>query len=390
MDASYSRTMRGRAGAGLRQRWVVCPRRQVEWTAWRRALRACKLSVLPLWWLPFALAGVALVGRGQSNPAAGAPFTLSWTEGKCVGCRTAKELGRTRFVGRGEAWAVGCAHLPSRDCAVVHTITAGRIWTELPRTLQPAGDPVGPPAFSFLDAARGWIASWDLVHEPNIISTSDGGKHWQEVSHNLVQQARFFDDKRGCGTQVTKFKRTNDGGRTWTEIEIPHVRFIDRMVFISPERGWLAGTDEKSLYVFRTSDGGLSWEESRTAVPKGSSGVEDLFFLDQNRGWVIAWPENDGGSYLLSTVNGGKSWVPEADFLFQGKGNWPEIVRFVDEQRGYVFVEAPKCYLSYTTDGGAHWGKQAIPRFLDDCQVFEGDLLCACGPGFGLLTLHPK
>ena len=156
------------------------------------------------------------------------------------------------------------------------------------------------------------------------------------------------------------------------------------------ERGWLAGTDGKDLYVFRTIDGGISWEESRTAVPKGLINVQDLFFLDQTRGWLITWHVNDGGTYLFSTVNGGKSWAPEANLSFQGKGNWAEIVRFIDERRGFVFVEAPERGLSYTTDGGAHWEKQAIRRFLGDCQVFEGDLLCSCGPGFGLLTVHPQ
>jgi hypothetical protein len=35
---------------------------------------------------------------------------------------------------------------------------AGRTWREVPQTHQYAGDLGGPPAFSFLDAMRGWIA----------------------------------------------------------------------------------------------------------------------------------------------------------------------------------------------------------------------------------------
>jgi photosystem II stability/assembly factor-like uncharacterized protein len=221
-----------------------------------------------------------------------------------------------------------------------------------------------------------------------MITTTDGGAHWQQVSHEGFHQIRFFDDKRGCGTWVSTFKRTNDGGHTWKEVQVPHVRIIDRMFFLSPERGWLGGDDGKAAYVFRTSDGGLTWQESRIAVPEGLTGLEDLFFLDEDQGWFITWPVNDGSSHLFSTVDGGRSWQPQAGLSPQGGSKWPEIVRFLDRQHGFVFV-APEFSLMYTTDGGAHWRKHPLARYLGDCDVFEGDLLCAYGPGFGLMTLHP-
>jgi photosystem II stability/assembly factor-like uncharacterized protein len=352
--------------------------------------------VKTLWSLVFVVAGVASVGYGQGKLTESAPFTLSWIEGKCVGCKIAAGLGRIQFVSRSEAWAVGCSYAPpgsqgAGDFIAIHTKDAGRTWREVPQTGQHAGDADGPPAFSFLDAVRGWIAWWNPADEPKMIRTRDGGQHWQDVSQEFLQKVRFFDDSRGYGTEVTKFHRTNDGGRTWTETQIPHVRFIDRMVFLTPELGWIAGTDGKDLFVLRTTNGGLDWEESRTTPPKELAEVRDLFFLDQNRGWLITWHSNDTGTYLFSTVDGGRNWAPEPDSSFQGKGNWAGVVRFVSRGSGFVFVEAKRHGFLYTTDGGAHWYKQALPRFVYDCQVFEGDLLCSSGPsGFGLLTLHPK
>jgi photosystem II stability/assembly factor-like uncharacterized protein len=113
-----------------------------------------------------------------------------------------------------------------------------------------------------------------------------------------------------------------------------------------------------------------------------------MFFVDQDRGWLTTWNLDYHGSYLFSTVDGGKHWAP--DPAFQGKDKWAREVRFLSKERGFVFVEEAKGHsLMYTTDGGAHWSRHALPRSVYDCQVFEGDLLCSAD-GFRLLTLHPK
>ena len=215
-------------------------------------------------WLFLAALCVASSCHTQSKSEGRPSFSLSWTEGKCVGCKTAFELGRIQFTSRNAGWAVGCNYPPpgaqgSGDFIVVHTTDAGHTWTEVPQTGQHAGDADGPPAFSFLDAARGWIAWWDAADEPKMIRTMDSGKHWQQSSHQFLQKMRFFDERRGYGAETSKFLRTADGGRTWTETQMPHLRFIDRMFFLTPELGWIAGTDEKSFIVYRTTNGGRDW-----------------------------------------------------------------------------------------------------------------------------------
>jgi len=345
-----------------------------------------------LWLVLWALTHAAFIVYGQGGLAVGPPFTLRWTEGRCKGCKIAVGLGRIQFVSRSEAWGVGCTYLPSQDFVVVRTDDAGRTWTEVSQTAQHAGDADGPPAFSFLDSERGWIGWWDLVHEPNIIVTRSAGQDWKPVSHELVQKVRFIDDRVGYGTAATSFKRTDDGGHTWAETHIPHLHFIDRMFFVTPERGWLAGSDGRDLLVFRTTNGGRDWEESRASGPKDLGSVRDIFFLDQNRGWLVAWHSDvkDISTYLYSTVDGGRTWALEPDAPFQGKSSGATVVRFVSEMRGFAFVEQAQHSVMYTADGGAHWSRQVLPHSVYDCQVFEGDLLCSAWPGFSLLTVHPK
>ena len=337
------------------------------------------------------------IGNGQDQKTANSAFALTWSEGKCIGCKTAAQIGRVQFVSRRDVWAVGVdgAHAAG-PTILVHSTDAGRTWREMPQTYQYPGEPDGPPAFSFLDPMRGWIAWWNSTDDaPEMISTRDGGRHWQTLPRQSLQRMQMVDDSRGYGTDGTAFFRTNDGGHSWVETKFPDSRFIDHLFFLTPELGWIAGAAGKDFFVFRTVNGGRDWEKSRTAPPEGPAGVRDLFFLDQLRGWLITWGYNDDGTYLYSTVDGGKHWTVGPDPSFQGKGKWASVVRFTSRERGFVFVDDrdnAQRALMYTLDGGTHWRKQALPMrdFAYDCQVFEGDLLCSTELAFGLLTLHPK
>ncbi len=335
---------------------------------------------------------------GQAQKAASLPFTLTWTEGRCIGCKVAHGLGRVHFTSREDVWAVGVngAHAAG-PCIVVHSTDAGSGWRELPQTRQYPCDPDGPPALSFLNAMRGWIA-WrhEADDEPRMMSTRDGGQHWQKVSRQELQRIQMVDDSRGYGTVADEFFRTNDAGHSWAESKIPDIASIDHLFFLTPESGWIsgsAGVDGKDFFVFRTVNSGRDWEESRTTPPEKPADVRDLFFLDQLRGWLITWGFNDDGSYLYSTVDGGLHWTPDPDLSFQGKGRWASVVRFTSGERGFVFLEdrdQGQRAMIYTLDGGAHWDKQALPDSVYYCQILEGDLLCSAAPGFRLLTVHPK
>src|ERR1700689_5314934 len=122
----------------------------------------------------FVLAELVSVGDGQDQKAANPPFTLTWSEGKCLGCKNAAWLGEIQFVSRIEVWGVGLKdELNAVNTIVVHSTDAGRTWREVPQSQQYT-DPDGRLAFSFLDAARGWIASWDnRADEPKMIGTPD-------------------------------------------------------------------------------------------------------------------------------------------------------------------------------------------------------------------------
>jgi photosystem II stability/assembly factor-like uncharacterized protein len=354
------------------------------------------------------LATAVLLAVVHSQPVSfsGVPFVLSWSEGECVGCGIARSLGHIQFTAPMEAWAEGINFSQNGegtgDYVVVHTKDFGRTWAEVSGTAQHGSS----PSFSFSDAANGWISSWNPAEEPRTIHTADRGAHWQDVSTRFVQEMRFLDGAHGYGADGTKFLSTTDGGRSWSEAQIQHLRLIDSLVFLSAEVGWIAGVEGTDFLVFRTADAGRTWSESRTAAPEHLSSVRDLFFLDQRRGWLITWHTNNDGSYLFMTADGGRTWTPVKDESFQGKNKWAGVVRFISASTGFVFeterpspggakaASAPvQSILIYTRDGGAHWSRQALPRPVYECQTFEGDLRCGAGgerSALAVLTVHPR
>lgn len=200
----------------------------------------------------------------------------------------------------------------------------------------------------------------------------------------------MVDEHRGYGSEAGELFRTSDGGKSWAGTKLPGIVYIDHITFMTPEVGWISGgtgTDGNGVLVFRTVDGGEHWEPSRITPPRHPADVRDLYFLDQQHGWLLTWGYNDDGSYLYSTADGGEHWTADPDFSFQGKGRFATVVRFTSLQTGFLFADGR---LLFTSDGGKHWHPDALKESVYDCQVFEGDLLCSAALGLRILTLHPE
>ena len=115
------------------------------------------------------------------------------------------------------------------------------------------------------------------------------------------------------------------------------------------------------LVIFPVAAQTGTWARQRTGT---MSWLHSVFFLDQNRGWVVG-----SKGTLLRTLDGGNTWQ-------QRPASTEDVVRdifFTDDQNGWMVCEVnvyqlktkedPRAYLMKTTDGGEHWKRIEIKGF---------------------------
>lgn len=248
----------------------------------------------------------------------------------------------------------------------------------------------------FLDRNRGWVVG----SKGALLATTDGGKTWkikQQPSEDILRDIYFSDDLNGwivCERNIYKLKgkdeprtylmSTDDGGNTWTRVDIRGVEPDGRLVravfspkgrgwafgeggavftmqdpsadwvplqsptrhlllggtFIDDYRGWLVGA---GATIIQTSDGGESWHVSRLPAAKGIR-FNAASFVDNRLGWAVG-----SAGTVYRTTNGGRTWVP------QNSGVSTDLfdVKFLNASEGWAV--GAEGTLIHSTDGGATW-----------------------------------
>ena len=136
---------------------------------------------------------------------------------------------------------------------------------------------------------------------------------------------------------------TADAGSHWSSSALPgDVGDFPIVRVLSAKAGWAGNVAGDAVVLFRTTDGGRNWEESRTRTPSKPTQLTDLFFMNPSRGWLIVdynLHEDRGGngSYVFGTVDGGRTW---ARLVIQAIAGRPAYwVRFLSANLGFIFVD---------------------------------------------------
>lgn len=170
---------------------------------------------------------------------------------------------------------------------------------------------------------------WASGAAGTILHTTDGGATWQaqlggdpSAADPEIERLHFFDERHGWAVQDRKLLRTTDG-ETWEEAgALPYA--FGEYVFVSPTEGFAAATPAtqgNADHVFRTQDGGRTWEPvapcTVKAVVNGLTReirchIERFSFATPSVGYLVAsqfyyctcrWPPIVG-----KTEDGGATW----------------------------------------------------------------------------------
>jgi len=136
---------------------------------------------------------------------------------------------------------------------------------------------------------------------------------------------------------------------TPTEVQYNDIAFADSL------NVWVIGEEGTILH---SSDRGGAWE----VLPNITNvNLKKVFFLDQNRGWIVGG--NDSLGVILQTLNGGITW--SIDSTFQKSIN--DI--FINDT-GTGWMVGNNDFIQKTTDAGDTWISDSLTMDMNINRIF--------------------
>ncbi|HEY3448424.1 MAG TPA: hypothetical protein VGK67_18860 [Myxococcales bacterium] len=228
----------------------------------------------------------------------------------------------------------GSAFPPKVSPRVLSSTDGGRTWTDVSSNLASLAFTT-LNAVAFVDANRGWVAGGKKVW-----STVNAGAAWVPATSDAgfeVQALHFFDVKNGVAVggdandTAVVIKRTADGGKTWTAATVPAVEGTAYSTFwLSDKVGWAAG-------------------QSKQTIDEGNGQTYDA----PKEGFTLATADG-GATWTVSDTRVAGYGLGPAFFLRDGKTGWVAGYKMTDAIRS-------EAALYKSTDGGKTWVDAKIP-----------------------------
>ena len=117
---------------------------------------------------------------------------------------------------------------------------------------------------------------------------------------------------------------------------------LQDVFFIDQNNGWVVGSDGTIL---KTTNSGTNWMSQLNGT---SSDLYSVHFINQNIGWTVG----QNGTILKST-DGGTNWTSQTS----GTNSYLTSVQFTDQNTGWAVGDDA---VLKTTDGGINWTPQSI------------------------------
>jgi photosystem II stability/assembly factor-like uncharacterized protein len=227
---------------------------------------------------------------------------------------------------------------------VLRTVDAGATWASV--------GPAGTAALQFrdveaFDADHAVILSIGPGTDSRVYVTSDAGHTWTRTFTNddplaFYDCMTFLDRKHGLALSDPvdgrfRIATTDDGGLSWHVVatEMPPAlpgefafAASGQCLVSTGGHDWFATGGGAEARVFRSADGGRTWQVSATPIPSGpSAGIFALAFRDQRHGFAVGGDfavPNAAPDALALTDDGGVTWrlVDDEPGEYRSGGTW--------------------------------------------------------------------
>jgi len=211
-----------------------------------------------------------------------------------------------------------------------------------------------------------------LLLLPLLLAATAANAQWELVERSAslnISDIFFLEDglhgwTAGTASTMRILFKTLDGGESWDEFDLPGP--VSSLYFASPDSGWGVNSYGK---IYRTLNGGETWTQQTSGTTRELS---DITFINHLEGWACGgW--GDGNSYLvLHTTNGGDTWEDQS---FGHTGYSCNTIHFTDSLHGWVGGYSSTLYAQVhaTDDGGVTWTEQTLPTEVLDSGIDDID-----------------
>jgi photosystem II stability/assembly factor-like uncharacterized protein len=256
------------------------------------------------------------------------------------------------FLNSDEGWATVCTggHMPcseSQDAGqnvIYHTLDSGAHWQQLGNSFAWAS--VSPDELSFVDSKHGFMSTLDSDGIGRLFVTEDGGRSWRLVElpvppggwqggagKSAVTLLPSMFGEQGvllvgrAGGDWFSYT-TNDGGLTWADpsvIPVNPVKQQPQLQLVGATGLWLGALDPSNWWMldcspvasdatacgdgelYRTADGGRTWQRISTALPSGYI-LASVVPVGGDVLWGTAIRVATGFEYPVRSIDGGSTW----------------------------------------------------------------------------------
>ncbi|HZY10158.1 MAG TPA: hypothetical protein VFF29_03300, partial [Bacteroidota bacterium] len=151
--------------------------------------------------------------------------------------------------------------------------------------------------------------------------------------------------------------RTVNGGNDWGVDLFPYDQNVFNIFGMDPNTAFVAVYGNNETAIFRTSDGGSTWNN----VFSSPGFINSVQMVSDTVGVGYAVRDPIGGQWsVLKTQNGGLNWNIISQFASIGEEyGYNNCVSWLDRRRGWFGTSGGRVY--HTLDGGNSWGYAATP-----------------------------
>ena len=186
----------------------------------------------------------------------------------------------------------------------------------------------------FFDEDNGFIFQYD--QSQNLLRTTNGGKNWTQVEmpdETFMDEIDFADSQNGyIRTSANYIFKSIDGGETWTKIELPNTYYYHKAIDMAViSSGTVILTlDNSDKDVIKTVDGGSTW----TVLGLNAGNPKYLSFVNDTMGFITSQSYEEAIE-LFKTLDGGETWTQVASI---GDGTQAvKGINFYSEEIGFIY-----------------------------------------------------